>query len=43
MITGRNKTLNQDRHGQSLIEFALILLLMVLVEAGIFDLGRGFH
>jgi hypothetical protein len=43
MITGRNKTLIQDHEVQSMIEFALILPLMVLVEAGIFDLGRGFH
>jgi Flp pilus assembly protein TadG len=32
----------QDQHGQSLIEFALILPVMVLFIAGIFDLGRAF-
>jgi Flp pilus assembly protein TadG len=43
MILGRIKTLIQDHQGQSMIEFALALPLMVLVVAGIFDLGRGFH
>ena len=42
MIIGSNKTLNNGRHGQSMIEFALILPLMVLVVVGIFELGRAF-
>jgi Flp pilus assembly protein TadG len=43
MITGSDKTLIRDRRGQSMIEYALILPLMVLVVAGIFDLGRAFY
>lgn len=42
MSTGSYKSLSQQ-HGQSMIEFALILPLMVLVVAGIFDLGRAFY
>jgi hypothetical protein len=42
MITGRTKTLINDQQGQSLVEFALILPLMVLIVIGIFDLGRAF-
>ncbi len=42
MIKGSNRTLNNGHHGQSLIEFALILPLMVLVIVGIFELGRAF-
>jgi Flp pilus assembly protein TadG len=42
MIKGSNKTLNNGHHGQSMIEFALILPLMVLVVVGIFELGRAF-
>ncbi len=30
-------------HGQSMVEFALILPVFVLVFAGIFDLGRAFY
>jgi Flp pilus assembly protein TadG len=42
MVNRRDKTLIQHLKGQSMIEFALILPLMVLVIAGIFDLGRAF-
>lgn len=31
-----------NRQGQSMVEFALILPLLVLMVAGIFDLGRAF-
>ena len=41
MYIGSYKRYSQQ-HGQSMIEFALILPLMVLVIAGIFDLGRAF-
>ena len=37
-----NKTLHQDQQGQSMLEFALILPLMVLFVVGIFELGRAF-
>jgi hypothetical protein len=43
MAEGNNETLDQSQQGQSMIEFALILPLMVLVIAGIFDLGRAFY
>src|SRR4030042_293998 len=39
----RNNTLHQHQRGQSMLEFALILPLMVLIIAGIFDLGRAFY
>ena len=42
MINGFGKTLLPHRHGQSMVEFALILPLMILIIAGIFDLGRAF-
>jgi Flp pilus assembly protein TadG len=42
MKKGRNRTLNKGGHGQSMIEFALILPLMVLFIIGIFELGRAF-
>ena len=43
MSTGSYKTLYQHQQGQSMIEFALVLPLMVLIIAGIFDLGRAFY
>lgn len=36
------KTLYQYQQGQSMIEFALVLPLMVLIVVGIFELGRAF-
>jgi len=39
---GNNKTLIGSHFGQSMVEFALILPLFVLVIIGIFDLGRAF-
>jgi Flp pilus assembly protein TadG len=42
MASGRSKTLINRGTGQSLVEFALILPLMVLIIAGLFDLGRAF-
>jgi Flp pilus assembly protein TadG len=42
MIAGRSKTLIHKQKGQSLVEFALILPLMVLFIIGIFELGRAF-
>jgi Flp pilus assembly protein TadG len=42
MAKGCGKTLFKDGNGQSMVEFALILPLMVLIIAGIFDLGRAF-
>jgi Flp pilus assembly protein TadG len=39
---GRYTTLKNSRNGQSMLEFALILPLMVLFIVGIFELGRGF-
>lgn len=42
MANGYRKTLSHHRQGQSIVEFALILPIMVLVIAGIFDLGRAF-
>ncbi len=41
-MSGMCKTLAARREGQSMVEFALILPLMVLFVAGIFDLGRAF-
>jgi Flp pilus assembly protein TadG len=38
----RSRTLGQHPRGQSLVEFALVLPLLVLVVAGIFDLGAAF-
>lgn len=32
----------RHQHGQSLVEFALILPLFVLIVIGVFDLGRAF-
>jgi Flp pilus assembly protein TadG len=42
MDNGRNKTLISHKSGQSMIEFALILPLFVLIVIGVFDLGRAF-
>jgi uncharacterized protein (UPF0333 family) len=41
-MTRRTKKVNQHNPGQSMVEFALILPLMVLVIVGIFELGRAF-
>jgi hypothetical protein len=38
-----HKTLNHHHPGQSLVEFALVLPLFVLLIAGIFDIGRAFY
>lgn len=43
MRNGYRKTLVVRGNGQSLVEFAMILPLMVLVIAGIVDLGRAFY
>jgi len=42
VVSECNKTPSNHK-GQSLIEFALILPLIVLMIAGIFDLGRAFY
>ena len=42
MAKGINKTLIRSHFGQSMVEFAMILPLFVLVIIGIFDLGRAF-
>ncbi len=42
MRIGSSKTLFTRGKGQSLVEFALVLPVMVLIVAGIFDLGRAF-
>jgi Flp pilus assembly pilin Flp len=42
MIAGRSKTLIHHRNGQSMVEFALILPLIVLFIIGVFELGRAF-
>jgi Flp pilus assembly protein TadG len=42
MATGRNTSLYKIMKGQSMVEFALVLPVMVLIVAGIFDLGRAF-
>jgi len=41
MVEG-SRSLILARRGQSLVEFALVLPLLVLIVAGIFDLGRAF-
>jgi Flp pilus assembly protein TadG len=39
----RNKrNINNNEHGQSLVEFALVLVFLVSLLAGVFDLGRAF-
>jgi hypothetical protein len=40
--TRPNRTLIHHQSGQSMVEFALVLPLMVLIVAGIIDLGRAF-
>ncbi len=42
MTSGLEKTLGKHRDGQSLVEFALVLPLLILIVAGMFDLGRAF-
>jgi Flp pilus assembly protein TadG len=42
MASGRSKTLINRGTGQSMVEFAMILPLLVLFIIGIFDLGRAF-
>ena len=42
MVNGFGKTLLRHRNGQSMVEFAMILPLLVLFIIGIFDLGRAF-
>ena len=41
-VEGWNKTVSHHTAGQSMVEFALILPLLVLFLVGIFDLGRAF-
>ncbi len=41
-VSGMRKTLAARKKGQSMVEFALILPLLVLIIAGLFDLGRAF-
>ena len=41
MANGHNKT-TSNKKGQSLVEFALVLPLFVLLIVGVFDLGRAF-
>jgi Flp pilus assembly protein TadG len=43
MMEKRNTTLHEHNKGQSLVEFALVIPLLVLVIAGLFDLGRAFY
>lgn len=40
--TRSNRIVLPQHHGQSLVEFALILPLFVLIVIGVFDLGRAF-
>jgi Flp pilus assembly protein TadG len=42
MADGYSKTMILHGHGQSMVEFALILPLFVLFIVGIFELGRAF-
>jgi hypothetical protein len=42
LFSRRNRTLIHHQSGQSMVEFALILPLFVLIVVGIFDLGRAF-
>jgi Flp pilus assembly protein TadG len=42
LAKGRSKNLVTRMKGQSMVEFALVLPLLVLIIAGIFDLGRAF-
>lgn len=42
MENGRRRILFRPVKGQSMVEFALLLPLLVLIFAGIFDLGRAF-
>lgn len=42
MRNGCDKTLVVSSQGQSMVEFALALPLLVLIVAGLFDLGRAF-
>ncbi len=42
MMSGFSKALVKRWDGQSMVEFALILPLLVLIVAGLFDLGRAF-
>jgi Flp pilus assembly protein TadG len=42
MTEGNKVTLYKSQQGQSMLEFALILPLMVLIVIGVFDLGRAF-
>jgi Flp pilus assembly protein TadG len=39
----RITTLGKHKKGQSMVEFALVIPVMVLLIAGIFDLGRAFY
>jgi len=42
VLTGYNQAAARRSFGQSMVEFALLLPLFVLVVVGIFDLGRAF-
>jgi Flp pilus assembly protein TadG len=42
MADDRNKSTIHNDSGQSLVEFALILPIFVLLLVGVFDLGRAF-
>ncbi len=41
-VISSNRTVRMHADGQSMVEFALVLPLLVLIMAGIFDLGRAF-
>jgi Flp pilus assembly protein TadG len=41
-VSGWNKSASQPHAGQSMVEFALLLPLIVLLLVGVFDLGRAF-
>jgi Flp pilus assembly protein TadG len=41
-VSGWNKSASQYHSGQSMVEFALLLPLIVLLLVGVFDLGRAF-
>src|SRR5947209_14800197 len=37
------RPLSRDEHGQAVVEFAIILIALLMMTVGLVDVGRGFY